>query len=612
MYVKNLTFLFCYIFLGINLSTARLLKCYDTVTFTINSTYGKNLDLILSSLHDNVSRNGGFYKATIGQGLNQVYVLALCRGDTSSGACSSCVSLRVREIKASCPNQTEALLWEGEVVCLVRYADRSFFGTLELQPSQTDYNSKNVIDITSNVTQFYQIWDNLMDDLVERASNGSSTLKFATGIADVDSEKIYALMQCTPDISQKDCKERLIETVADTLYLHPLLPPAPPHSATNRNISREDNGGLESQAVVIIVVPIIISIAILGLACILLRKRKKTKQENINEDNSNILESLLFDFSAIKVSTDNLSRNNKVGQGGFGSVYKGRLYDGQNIAVKRLSDNSVQGNLEFKNEVLLLAKLQHMNLVRLLGFSLEGKERLLIYEFLPNSSLDHFLFSMVIQSGGYWDKRHNIITGIARGILYLHEDSQYRIVHRDLKAANILLDEAMNSEIADFGMARLFSVDQTHDATSKPVGTFGYMAPEYIICGTYSVKSDVYSFGVLILEIIIGEKISCFRSKEGEDLLTHAWKSWKTGTVMNMIDPTLSDGSRMEMMRCIHLGLLCVQANDASRPTVTSVVLMLSSYSMSLPLPSRPAFVDSTMEPYQITVNEYSISELDP
>ncbi|XVF60085.1 hypothetical protein PTKIN_Ptkin08bG0015200 [Pterospermum kingtungense] len=652
---KHIAFIFYYVFVFIHLSTAGLLKCYDTGNFTSNSTYGKNLDMFWSSLPDNVSANGGFYKTTIGQGLNQVYGLGLCRGDASPGACSSCISLRVREIKASCPNQTEAILWEGEVVCLVRYSDRSIFGTLELEPIQAGYNTKDVTDVTSNVTRFYEIWDNLMDGLVERASNGSSKLKFSTGIADVGSEKIYGLMQCTPDISQRDCRECLMETVGqyrkccqgkqggyvltpnchfrwdlysifnsstDTFYLQSQLPPLPPppppppHSATNGNTSREDNGGLESQVVVIIVVPIIFSIGMLvGLAYMLLRKRKRTKRESMNNYNNN-LESLLFDFSAIKVATDNFSENNKLGQGGFGSVYKGRLYDGQDIAVKRLSGNSLQGDWEFKNEVQLTAKLQHRNLVRLLGFSLEGTERLLIYELLPNSSLDHFLFNPDKRLQLDWDKRHNIITGIARGMLYLHEDSQYRIVHRDLKASNVLLDDAMNPKIADFGMARLFAEDKTHDATSKPAGTYAYMAPEYIRRGTYSVKSDVYSFGVLVLEIIIGEKINYFHSKEVEDLLTHAWKSWKRGTVMDMIDPILMNGSRMEILRCIHVGLLCVQAKDISRPTMTSVVMMLSSYSMPLPLPSRPAFVDitNTMDAYQVadTVNEASISELDP
>ncbi|MFQ6643402.1 hypothetical protein Gotur_018001 [Gossypium turneri] len=189
----------------------------------------------------------------------------------------------------------------------------------------------------------------------------------------------------------------------------------------------------------------------------------------------------------------------------------------------------------------------------------------------------------------------------------------------------------MNPKISDFGMAKLFTVDQTRADTSKVVGTYGYMAPEYAWHGQYSVKSDVYSFGVLVLEIISGKKISSFSNQEvGDSLLTHAWRNWSEGTALEVVDPILRDCSRIEIMRCIHLGLLCVQDNIAYRPTMASVVLMLSSYSMSLPVPSRPAFsMHSTMETetksrssslsnqskretIQISVNEASISELGP
>ncbi|MFQ6657772.1 hypothetical protein Gotur_027313, partial [Gossypium turneri] len=342
-------------------------------------------------------------------------------------------------------------------------------------------------------------------------------------------------------------------------------------------------------------------------------------------------EALQFDFNAVRVATDNFSDANLLGRGGFGSVYKGQLEDGRKVAVKRLSESSGQGEQEFKNEVMLLAKLQHRNLVRLLGLSFEQKERILIYEFLPNSSLDNFIFDPVKCLPLNWEKRYKIIEGIAKGLLYLHEDSRYRIIHRDLKPANILLDEEMNPKISDFGMAKLFTVDQTRADTSKVVGTYGYMAPEYAWHGQYSVKSDVYSFGVLVLEIIGGKKISSFSNQEvGDSLLTHAWRNWREGTPLEVVDPILRDGSRSEIMRCIHLGLLCVQDNIDSRPTMASVVLMLSSYSISLPVPSRPAFsMHSTMETetmsqssslsnqskretIQVSVNEASISELDP
>ncbi|RVW87215.1 Cysteine-rich receptor-like protein kinase 10 [Vitis vinifera] len=318
-------------------------------------------------------------------------------------------------------------------------------------------------------------------------------------------------------------------------------------------------------------------------------------QGTYDEDEIINVESLHFDFDTIRVATNNFSDSNKLGQGGFGPVYKGKLSNGQNVAVKRLSSGSAQGELEFKNEVVLVAKLQHRNLVRLLGFCLDGAERLLIYEFVPNTSLDHFIFDLIRRAQLDWERRYKIIGGIARGLLYLHEDSRLRIIHRDLKASNILLDAEMNPKISDFGMARLFLVDQTQGSTSRIVGTYGYMAPEYAMHGHFSVKTDVYSFGVLVLELVSGQRNNCFRVSENiEHLLSYAWKNWREGTATNLIDPTMRISSISEIMRCIHIGLLCVQENEADRPTMASIALMLNSYSLSLPVPSHPAFFMNT------------------
>ncbi|XP_026432737.1 cysteine-rich receptor-like protein kinase 10 [Papaver somniferum] len=303
-------------------------------------------------------------------------------------------------------------------------------------------------------------------------------------------------------------------------------------------------------------------------------------------------DSFRFNFSTISASTDNFSEANKLGEGGFGSVYKGTLSNRQEIAVKRLSKISGQGEREFKNEVTLVAKLQHKNLVKLVGFSLAGEEKLLIYEFMPNASLDQFLFDPIKRRHLIWERRYKIIGGIAKGLVYLHEESRLKIIHRDLKASNILLDMDMNPKIADFGMARLFVLDQTQASTNRIVGTHGYMAPEYIMHGKFSVKSDVFSFGVLVLEILSGQRNSCFHGPDtAQNLLSYAWRLYKYGSAVETLDPTLKGTSyRSEAMKCIHVALLCVQENAADRPTMPTVVQMLNNSLISHVSPSPPAF----------------------
>ncbi|KAF8030039.1 hypothetical protein BT93_E2459 [Corymbia citriodora subsp. variegata] len=297
----------------------------------------------------------------------------------------------------------------------------------------------------------------------------------------------------------------------------------------------------------------------------------------------------VFDFSSIEAATNAFSEENKLGLGGFGPVYKGKLLRGQEIAVKRLSRKSSQGVEEFKNEVTVIARLQHRNLVRLLGFCIQGEDKMLIYEYMPNRSLDYFIFDPTKRAQLDWKKRFEIIEGIARGLLYLHRDSRLRIIHRDLKASNILLDKEMNPKISDFGMARIFCGNEDEASTKRVVGTYGYMSPEYAMEGLFSFKSDVYSFGVLLLEIISGEKNIGFRRPEHPNLIGHAWHHWNEGKAMELIDPCIRDTcSADEALRCIQVGLLCVQNSAIDRPPMPSVVLLLESETAGLPLPKPP------------------------
>ncbi|MFS7934162.1 putative protein kinase RLK-Pelle-DLSV family [Helianthus anomalus] len=246
---------------------------------------------------------------------------------------------------------------------------------------------------------------------------------------------------------------------------------------------------------------------------------RDTLQEDVLRQESSEL--LIFEFKQIIAVTDHFSYKNKLGEGGFEAVYKGMLDDGKQVAVKRLSGNSAQGIEEFKNEIMLISKLQHRNLVKLLGCCVEGKERLLIYEYMPNKSLDTFLFDSKKRRQLDWATRFNIIQGIGQGLVYLHRDSCLRIIHRDLKCSNILLDEKMNPKISDFGLARSFQITQELANTRRIVGTYGYMSPEYAMGGVISEKSDAFSYGVMLLEIMSGKRNTEFIHEEQIYPLAH-------------------------------------------------------------------------------------------
>ncbi|CAN6690846.1 unnamed protein product [Malus baccata var. baccata] len=311
---------------------------------------------------------------------------------------------------------------------------------------------------------------------------------------------------------------------------------------------------------------------------ILLKRGLPGQQKTLEDDLKGVdLQTGKFTLKQLKDATSNFNKANKIGEGDFGSVYKGVLAYNTVIAVKQLSSKSKQGNREFVNEIGMISALQHPHLVKLHGCCVEGNQLLLVYEYLENNSVAHALFRAKeshLQLD--WPTRHKICIGTARGLAYLHEESRLKVVHRDIKATNVLLDKNLNPKISDFGLAKLNEEDNTHIST-RIAGTYGYMAPEYAMRGYLTDKADVYSFGILVLEIVSGRNNTTYRKKEESFYLLDWARLLKDqGDLMDLVDPRLgSDFNKEEMIVAINVALLCCNVTSTARPTMSSVVSML-------------------------------------
>ncbi|XP_034699874.1 cold-responsive protein kinase 1-like isoform X2 [Vitis riparia] len=343
----------------------------------------------------------------------------------------------------------------------------------------------------------------------------------------------------------------------------------------------------------------------------------KTLQEAKDFCSGNLRTVSQFDLRSLKKATKNFHPSNLLGRGGFGPVYRGKLRDGKLVAVKKLSlDKSQQGEAEFLAEVKMITSIQHKNLVRLLGCCSDGPQRLLVYEYMKNRSLDLIIYERNDQFLN-WNTRFQIILGIARGLQYLHEDSHLRIVHRDIKASNILLDDRFQPRIGDFGLARFFPEDEAYLSTAF-AGTLGYTAPEYAIRGELSEKADIYSFGVLVLEII-GCRKNTDRtlSSEMQYLPEYAWKLYEKSRVIDLVDPRIQEDGFVEnpvlqvnhVLQVIHVALFCLQPYANLRPPMSEVVAVLTCRADMVGTPMKPAFLDRKQDK---NISSDTISEAFP
>ncbi|CAN6452101.1 unnamed protein product [Victoria cruziana] len=584
------------------------------------SPFHRNLKALLSYLILHAPASSGFYSDSLGLLSGQVYGQALCRGDVPSDDCWECIGQASTTIQQLCPHSRRATIWLDH--CQLRYSDENFVGIVDV----SDRACKPTAESGSNPVSFYQNLRILIANLTSMVTQSPSDPFFVAGVSVLaEAKRIYAMVQCVRDIPADQCRRCLQNASSDiegcfngkqggriltgscslAFGLRPFFSGNPIVVSLPPPRRRQKHGWI-----LVAVIGFVGGLLLAGTCalCFFWRRKKRIgnhvqkKQEEpspIHADHVKEYEERYdlphISLKTLEAATDNFSKSNKLGEGGYGSVYRGKLADGQEVAVKRMSGRSIQGLKEFRNEVESIAKLQHINLVRLIGCCLEEREKILIYEYMPNKSLDLFLKDQESRALLDWGKRFDIILGVARGMLYLHQDSRLNFIHRDLKASNVLLDDQLNPKISDFGLARIFSGVQGQATTSVIVGTFGYMAPEYAMDGVFSTKSDVYSFGILVLEIISGQlnTASICLSYDGRSLIEHGWSLWCEQKKAEFIDPLLKEemSASDQMLRCLQVGFLCIQEEAAIRPTMSRVVLMLGNDSMELPLPSRPAFI---------------------
>ncbi|XP_057804635.1 probable LRR receptor-like serine/threonine-protein kinase At1g56140 [Salvia miltiorrhiza] len=363
-------------------------------------------------------------------------------------------------------------------------------------------------------------------------------------------------------------------------------------SATPNFTASVSNGKKNRTGLIVgIVVPISVAALLFIFALCYVSKRRK-RQKNLQDEAFLGIDAQTYTFSyaELRAATDDFNPSNKLGEGGFGPVYKGKLGDGRLVAVKQLSVASHQGKSQFVAEIATISAVQHRNLVKLYGCCIEGDKRLLVYEYLENKSIDQVLFG----NGTVhldWKTRSDICMGVARGLAYLHEESRLRIVHRDVKASNILLDSDLVPKLSDFGLAKLYDDKKTHIST-RVAGTIGYLAPEYAMRGHLTEKADVFSFGVVALEIVSG-RLNSDSTLEAEKiyLLEWAWNLHENNKEIELVDPTLHEYDVDEVRRIIDVALLCTQASPGLRPMMSRVVAMLSGDIEVASVTTRPGYL---------------------
>ncbi|KAK7361671.1 hypothetical protein VNO77_03745 [Canavalia gladiata] len=533
-----------------------------------------------------------------------VYAFGECMKDLSQSDCNICLAQCKTQLLSCLPFQKGTrggrLFFDG---CYIRYDDYSFFNESLSNRDTAVCGSGGNNSTSTNVYKANAL--ELVRNLSKLAPKNDG---FFVGSVSRKNVTVYGLAQCWEFVTGSACQKCLADAV-DRIgscatkeegralnagcYLRYSA-----HKFYNNSTDDAVAGTRGKRSLAKILVASSAALALLflvGTVVFFIRKNVMTRRrerrqlgsllDTVNKSKLNVA------YEILEKATNYFNDANKLGQGGSGSVYKGVMPNGKTVAIKRLSFNTTQWADHFFNEVNLISGINHKNLVKLLGCSITGPESLLVYEYVPNQSLHDHLSVRRISQPLSWEIRHKIILGIAEGMAYLHEESHVRIIHRDIKLSNILLEEDFTPKIADFGLARLFPEDKSHISTAI-AGTLGYMAPEYVVCGKLSEKADVYSFGVLVVEIVSGKRNSSF-VMNSSSLLQTVWSLYGSNRLFELVDPTLDgDFPAEEACQLLQIGLLCAQASAELRPSMSVVVKMVNN-NHEIPQPTQPPFINS-------------------
>ncbi|KAL4639019.1 hypothetical protein ACB092_03G187900 [Castanea dentata] len=544
------------------------------------------------------------YAAVVnGTGNTTVYAFGECMKDLDNIDCDLCFAQCKTQILRCLPYQRATrggrLFYDG---CYLRYDDYYFFNEALSVQDRTVCGAQ---DFVGNGSVFSANVNQLVINLSVEAPKFDG---FSVGSVNNGNVTVYGLAQCWEFVNGTACEDCLANAVSNISSCTPKQEGRVLNTGCYLRYSTEKfyynstqpvrKSNQESKLAIALAATSSALALLLVIATVIFIVRKNVlKRRGEREQLGALLATvnnskLNYSYEVLEKATNYFHHSNKLGQGGSGSVYKGVLPDGKVVAIKRLFFNTRQWVDHFFNEVNLISDIHHKNLVKLLGCSIAGPESLLVYEYVPNQSLhDYFSAKRKFQLLK-WEVRYKIILGTAKGLAYLHEELEMRIIHRDIKLSNILLEEDFTAKIADFGLARLFPEDKTHISTGI-AGTLGYMAPEYVIRGMLTEKADVYSFGVLVIEVVSGKRNNNF-SQYSYSILQMAWNLYGIGRICEAVDPALEGQfQEEEASRLLQIGLLCVQASAELRPSMSTVVKMLSD-NHEIPQPTHPPFLNSS------------------